>query len=207
MSLGNFCDLKITLSLQPSLSCDMVGIENGFREPPLDFLRCDCKKTLLHVVASQAVSLDMCLIFYRLIASTRCDERRPCSLSRTLSSYFWSLAIAATPAQALARKQDFVSPTLQLSSLFNARIPPINYNFQPEFDHSCLGCVSWRCHSRGTSHSPCTILSPQARSKPNDGSYSSFFACRNKKDRLYPGLLSTASSLRMFCHKHGPGNE
>jgi hypothetical protein len=38
--------LKITLSQNPLIALPMMATKGGFRQPPLDFLRCDFQKTL-----------------------------------------------------------------------------------------------------------------------------------------------------------------
>jgi hypothetical protein len=194
------------LSLQPSLSCGMVGNEYGFRQPPLNFLRCDCKKTLLHVGGFARRLSRYVPLFYCLIALLPDAISVGHVLVQNVVRLFWSLGDRRHSVQAAARKQDFVSPTLQLSSLFNARIPPINYNFQPEFDHSCLGCVSWHytVEALATVHAP--LFSPQARSKPMMALIHASSLVETRK------IVSTLDFVNRklapdVCHRHGPGSE
>jgi hypothetical protein len=104
-------------------------------------------------------------------------------------------------AQALPKSRILFLRLCNYLSPFNAHIPPINRISSHSLTTLALVELASTATGRQVLHEVDTIISPSSTIQTNDGSYSSFFACCNKKDRLLPLDLS---SLRMSAADMAP---
>jgi hypothetical protein len=114
--------------------------------------------------------------------------------------------IAATPRKRCP-KQDFVSPTLQRSSLFNARIPPINRISS----HSLTTLALVELASTATVDKSCMsstlLFHPQARSKPMMALIQASSLVATRKIVFYPWTSFNRKLAPDVCRRHGPSSE
>jgi hypothetical protein len=89
-------------------------------------------------------------------------------------------------AQALPKSRILFLRLCNYLSPFNAHIPPINRISSHSLTTLALVELASTATGRQVLHEVDTIISPSSTIQTNDGSYSSFFACCNKKDRLLP---------------------